>query len=69
MKWKLFSIAACTTLILSCSNGGNEENIQDSGNQLNDTFPAGHPIDSIALDSQPQDATHVDTTFLIDQQR
>ena len=62
---KKFIICATLTLgLAACSNGDSTEQEHDSANTLQDTFPAGR-IDSIAIDSNPADATYVDSLLKV----
>jgi hypothetical protein len=60
MKPKLFS-AAIAALLISCSNSEDAGQNKDSANTLQDTFPANGLKDSMSPDSNPADATHVDS--------
>lgn len=61
MKRKLFFAVLVTGLSFSCSNDKTSEESTDSANILQDTFPANGLIDSMPADSNPPDATHVDS--------
>ena len=62
MKYKAFFSCAAIVFFASCSNGEGYNQHSDSANMLQDTLPATHnPPVAIPLDSNPPDATHVDS--------
>lgn len=61
MKLRTLAAAAITVFFIGCSNAETTEEIKDSANMLHDTLPANSLADSIGLDSNPADATHVDS--------
>jgi hypothetical protein len=67
MKLKIFSAALMTGLLFSCSNSDSSDEHKDSANTLQDTFPANGLKDSVGLDSDAADATHVDSLNKINQ--
>lgn len=60
MKRKLLAALLITSL-LSCSNGDGSGENKDSANTLQDTLPANGLHDSMQHDSNPPDATYVDS--------
>lgn len=48
-------------IFISCSNGSTNDENMDTANALNDTMPAQNPPVAIPLDSNPPDATYVDS--------
>jgi hypothetical protein len=61
MKVKILFAMIASVMIISCSNGDTSEENGDSANALTDTLPASSVGDTNALDSNPPDATHVDS--------
>lgn len=61
MKLRFIGILAFAALLGSCGNGDTAEETSDTANTLNDTFPSGGRVDSVALDSNPPDNTKVDS--------
>jgi hypothetical protein len=61
MKAKIFILSAVIAMAVACSNGNENNNENDSANRLNDTLPANGPGDTIGLDSNPPDATKIDS--------
>lgn len=58
MKAKILFAIISSVMIISCSNGDASDENNDSANALTDTLPAGN---TITVDSNPPDATHVDS--------
>lgn len=61
MKTKLIILSSMIAFTIACNNGKNDGNKQDSQNTLNDTFPSGRQADSLPVDSNPPDATKIDS--------
>ncbi len=58
----MYAAVLFTALICGCGSGDDSKEMQlDSANTLHDTFPANGLKDSLAIDSQPRDKTHVDS--------
>jgi hypothetical protein len=62
MKRKIFVLASAFVITASACNSGNDSSSQkDSANTLHDTLPANGPGDSLPVDSNPPDATKIDS--------
>jgi hypothetical protein len=61
MKTRIFVLSAALSLTAACSNGNDSDNKKDTANTLNDTFPSRGAADTIGLDSNPPDATKIDS--------
>ncbi len=65
MKYKCIPVAAVLLFSAGCNNSGSAEEHADSANTLQDTFPASPVGDTVGLDSNAADATHVDSIHTI----
>ena len=61
MKLTLLSAVCSAALFFSCSNENAEKQHKDSANMLQDTLPANSLKDSININHDPADHTHVDS--------
>jgi hypothetical protein len=61
MKTRIFVLSAALAFAVACSNGNDPDKTKDSANTLNDTFPSRGAADTIGLDSNPPDATKIDS--------
>jgi len=61
MKARLILSFIVVAFAIACHNGNDSTAKQDSGNKLTDTLPANGPGDRMPADSNPPDATKIDS--------